>query len=301
MNHRLPDATPAVTISSGDAIFEFRQNPGAAAVIFLPGTMLEPGHYSLLITALREAGLAVASPHFTGHGLRRKSGDFTFDSMLAECRDVENWLLTNGYPITAVCGHSQGGILALAYASLSKSLVAAFSLCAAFPQAPEAITLTRFEPFTGRREGLMKFIRKAAATFPKLPVPMPLYLSLRRVLAGATKPLYIGEGRGRISYPLKFVASLFDAAPGERLNCPWWLFAAKNDALFRPALTRTVFNRVLAPEKTLVWFEEGGHLFPMTPTGSKRVARTVACAVAARGGAINNLRHNSGASGPRFE
>lgn len=276
-----------ILVDADGTLLQVWPNPGAGAILFLPGTMLEPGHYALIIARLRAAGLAVASPHFCGHGLRRKSFPFTFQSLLEECAKAEAWLRANGYDRVAVCGHSQGGILALAFASLSPNLAAAFSLCAAFPQDPEAITLTKFRAFAARRESLMKFIRKAAKMAPRFPVPLPVYLSPRRLLAGRTKPVWIGKGKGRVTYPLGFLASLFDAAPAKKLNCPWWLFAAKNDGLFTPKLTQTVFARVMAPEKTLVWLENGGHLFIMNPRLCEFVAKSVACALLARGGTIN--------------
>lgn len=255
-------------------------------VLFYPGTMLAPGHYAIMLEALRSAGFTVASPHFAGHGLAKRNRIDTFRTMLDEGREAEAFLLRE-YGRLAVCGHSQGGILTLAHAGESAELAAAFSICAAFPHRDEAIELTRFAPLRARREQALGAIVALAKRFPSLPVPLPFYLPLRKLLEGKLEPVVMGREEGRISYPLKFLASLFSARLSEDLLCPYFLFSALNDGLFVRKLTEAVFNAVKAPRKELIWLSDGGHLAPLNPRLASFMARYMAAVCSGLGFSLN--------------
>lgn len=244
---------------------------------------MEPRHYGLFVAALLNAGFSVAGLHLPGHGLAAGEKRFTFQSLLECGLAAENALFAAGFAKVAVCGHSQGGILALAHAGISSQLCAAFSICAVFPRMPEAITLTHFRNLAGQRDRIMNGITRLAKFLPSLPIPLPFYLSLLKIVKGAKKPVHIGEGKNRISYPLEFLASLFNAEISPVPKCPWWLFSAKDDALFTPALTRQVFDHVAAPRKSLVWLPDGGHMAILNPCLSAYVARYMAAVCAGLG------------------
>lgn len=268
-------------------ILELWENGAATVALLYPGTMLAPGHYSVLIAELLAAGFAVAGVHFSGHGECREQSDFVFSDLLAEGLWAEAWLRQNGFASIVVCGHSQGGILALAHASESATIAAAFALSAVFPEMADAIGLTRLAGFRERREQLMAGISRMAQWLPGMPVPLPVYLELRRIMAGRRKPLFMGRGRGRISYPLRFLASLFAARIRPQLNCPFLLFNACDDALFTPELTCQVFERLECTDKRLVWLPSGGHMAPLNPGLAQFVARHIAAACAGLGLRLN--------------
>lgn len=256
--------------------------PGAGTLLFYPGTMLSPTQYRGLLLAAHDAGLTTAGLHLEGHGVNPHCAGFTFDDLLADGLLAEAWLHDQGLGPVAVCGHSQGGILALAHAAASTTLSAAFALCAVFPQMAEAITLTRFAMLARHRAALERAIARAAAVLPRLPLPLACYLSAGRVLAGHCG-LRFSRRRCRFTYPLGFLASLFLARVPTRLNCPFWLFNARDDALFTPRLATAVFNLVRAPQKHLVWLPRGGHLAPMNPRLGRFLARSMAACCAGRG------------------
>lgn len=254
---------------------ELWANPGAGTMLFYPGTMVSPRQYRPLMEALHGAGFAVAGLHLEGHGVNPHGSGFTFASLLEDGLIAERWLWARGLGPVAVCGHSQGGILAVAHAGVSGTLTAAFALCAILPQMPEAIGLTRFAPLAARRERLERAIAALGRALPWFPMTLGCYLSLSRVLAGHGR-LRVDRRGSRWSYPLGFLASLFTARVANTLLCPFRLYNASNDALFTPELARAVFQELRAPEKKLVWLGGGGHLAPMAPEYAAFIARDAA-------------------------
>lgn len=99
---------------------ELWPNAGAGLMLFYPGTMLSPFQYRPMLAALHEAGFAVAGLHLTGHGLNPHAVRFSFEDLLQDGLDAEEWLRDTGFTRIAVCGHSQGGILTLAHAAASR-------------------------------------------------------------------------------------------------------------------------------------------------------------------------------------
>lgn len=268
-----------VRIRADSPALEIWRNNHSGAILFYPGSMLAPGHYRLLLSELYFAGFTVAGIHLAGHGeCLRKSG-FKFEDLLEEGLWAEKWLHANGFGPVAVCGHSQGGMLALAHAGTSSSLTAAFSISAVFPRMAEAISLTRFAPFAAKRNVILSALRRLAAIAPWFPAPLPLYLSLRRILAHRRPPLLMGQAKGRLSYPLKFLFSLFDADINPELNCPYWLFSARDDELFRPVLIEKVYDMIRKSPKSLIWLS-GGHMAPLNPDCAAYIARHMAEACA---------------------
>jgi len=163
---------------------EIWPNQGAGVMLFYPGTMLSPFQYRPLLAALRQSGFAVAALHLTGHGLNRHSTGFTFGDLLQNGLDAEGWLRAEGHSDIAVCGHSQGGILALAHAAASSRLMAAFPITGILPQMCEAIYLTRFASMADRRQKIAAIFAALARWLPRLPLPLHAYLEPGKILAG---------------------------------------------------------------------------------------------------------------------
>lgn len=263
-------------VRPGRAVLEVWRRPNAGALLFYPGTMLAPGHYRLLLQAYCRAGFSVVGIHLPGHGERRAEANFTFEELLEAGLEAERWLQENGHEQIAISGHSQGGILGLAHAAASKRISAAFLISAVYPDLDMAIELTRFAPFRAFRGALLNLLGRVAKVWPSLPVPLPVYLHLRKILAGRKLPLIMGSGRGRISYPLKFLVSLFRADIPRCCNCPVLLFSAANDALFTMQLTEAVFDEIDAPFKELCWLQNGGHMAPLNSELAEFIARKAA-------------------------
>ena len=255
---------------------EIWPNQGAGVMLFYPGTMLSPFQYRPLLAALRQSGFAVAALHLTGHGLNRHSTGFTFGDLLQNGLDAEGWLRAEGHSDIAVCGHSQGGILALAHAAASSRLMAAFPITGILPQMREAIYLTRFASMADRRQKIAAIFAALARWLPRLPLPLHAYLEPGKILAGARRTV-TDRRKARFTYPLEFLASLFNARLSHKLGCPVCLFSARNDALFTPSVIQATFDALEAPSKRLVWLAGGGHLAAMNPP----LCRFMACTAAA--------------------
>ena len=97
-------------------------------------------------------------------------------------------------------------------------------------------------------------------------MPLHAYLNPWRIISGARRTVS-NRRRTRLTYPLSFLASLFNTRLPEELRCPLYFFSAQNDALFTPAIIQTTFDCLKAPSKKLVWLPGGGHLAAMAPIG----------------------------------
>ena len=280
--HNFAIVTRKLACRNRELQLELWPNHGAGTVLFYPGTMLSPFQYRPMLGAFRQAGFAVAALHFTGHGLNRHSTGFTFDDLLQNGLDAEQWLRQEGHSKIAVCGHSQGGILSLAHAAASSDIVAAFPITGVLPQLREAIYLTRFAALADRRQQIEEVFATLARWLPRLPLPLHAYLAPGRILAGARRTV-TSRSRARFSYPLQFLTSLFNAHLPTSLRCPLCMFSARNDALFAPAIIQATFDSLEAPAKKLVWLSGGGHLAAMNPPLCRFMARTAAAICAGLG------------------
>lgn len=88
---------------------ELWPRPGAACLVFYPGTMFCPVQYRTFLHCLWKNGLAVAALHLTGHGINPHRCRFSFDDLLRDGLDAEQWLFDNGMGPLLLAGHSQGG------------------------------------------------------------------------------------------------------------------------------------------------------------------------------------------------
>ena len=145
---------------------ELWPRPGAACLVFYPGTMFCPVQYRTFLRCLWKNGLAVAALHLTGHGINPHRCRFSFDDLLRDGLDAEQWLLDNGMGPLLLAGHSQGGILAMAHASRSGRMRACFAFSGIFPQSRRAIELTRFAPWAAQRERLLAGLKVFAPVCP---------------------------------------------------------------------------------------------------------------------------------------
>lgn len=259
-------------------ILECLEHPESAAFLFYPGTMIEPGHYALFINFLYLAGFSVYAMHLNGHGKNIRTKVRSLQHMLEQGLKAQEWILLNKCRTLVVGGHSQGGICALWQGACSDRPAALFPICACLPQMPSAIAVTRFVRFQDRQDKILTILKRAAGIFPRLPVPLPLYLSGHKILANCRHPIITGKGVTRISYPLEFLYSLFSCNIPEQILCPLWLIGSRGDALFTEKIINETYNRLRAPEKKLIYLPEGGHLSILNPWLARYCANICACA-----------------------
>ena len=262
----------------------------APCLLFYPGTMTSPLLYSELLHRLRTLGLTSIGIHHHGHG---KSPNlkkvFTFQDLLQNGKDAASYALERfGTPLV-LSGHSQGGILSLAQAGCDPRIAAVFPYSFLLPDDPEAIEVTIFAPLAKHREKLLAGMTRLARHVPRLPIIIPMYLSLKRIFKGSRN---YSPGRNtrhtRLSYPLAYLTSLFTArldylCQKGHLNCPVYALTAQDDALFPLALMQKLFARIEAPCKELLVLSGGGHLAPLETTGAAEFAALVHQRCMARG------------------
>lgn len=264
-------------------------DPAATTVVFYPGTMSCSLYYTLFLECLVEQGFNVVGLHPLSHGKSpRIKKLFTFEDILHNGRDAVAWASTHFSGPVVIAGHSQGGILALAhaagYASLhnnnSLSIAAVFLLCTMLPQHPRAIELTLLKPFARWHAGLQRAVTRLACLVPLLPVCLPMYLNLFKIVSGGTSAVR-SKGTLRAFYPLAFIASLFNAnleqATQEgNIRCPVDVISAVDDALFTPELMRCIFMEIAAPDKKQILLAGGGHMAPLVPRHAAEIAEYMA-------------------------
>lgn len=256
-------------------------HPRATSVVFYPGTMASPFLYRCFVRALCDAGLNVAGIHLLSHGKSPcERHSFTLEDMVQNGIDAVSWVDTHWQTPVVIAGHSQGGILTIAHIARDSRPRAAFPLCMALPQHEDAIDITRFARLRPCRKQLLRLIAGLARHMPWLPIPAPCYLDMARIMAGA-ESLRSDPGDCRITYPLSFISSLFhacleDACTPGHIHCPVCVIAAQTDALFTPALHRSMLECIAAPSKELLLFSGGGHLLPLSPQRATQAAAAIA-------------------------
>lgn len=220
----------------------------------------------------------MAAIHLPGHGLCKGHlwQTFTFDDLLEQGLAAEAWLKAAGFSNVAACGHSQGAILALAHGAAPHGLTAVSAISGVLPQMDEAAGITLFRPFDRWRAQIIAGMNWLAEKIPALPIPLPAYLSLPRILRGRRKPWIVGREYGRFSYPLRYLYSLFAAQIPALMSCPVLLLGSANDSLFPPQLLQKVYERIQAPRKELILAPDGGHTAPFNKQMAEFFARSTA-------------------------
>ncbi len=263
-------------------------NPKATSVLFYPGTVSSPLMYSLFLHELYALGVNVVGVHPLSHGLSpRIKKDFTLDDMLKNGKDAERFALEHFSGPLVVCGHSQGGILALAHALNNDNIKACFPISTLLPHKDNAASVTRFAFGIRHKQKILAALQNLTKIFPQLPIPFLLYLDHKRILAHGYK-MFNPEKNRRISYPLSHITSLFtmdlsQAEDARHLRCPFFLLTARNDMLFPLHLMQDVFSCIGAEQKKLIIIEGGGHLSPLSRVYAKHIAAHVVAECAGLG------------------
>lgn len=272
--HQLPNDGP---------ILECLFRPGATTLLFYPGSVIGPAQYEFFLNICHQTGFSVCALHLRGHGLKIRQKPVGITEMVDEGLAAQGWLLSHGHNDIVVAGHSQGGICALLHGTRSAVPAALFPVGALLPQLPQAIEATRFAPLRRKRSQILAVFNFLARKFPSMPVALPFYLSGHRLLANRLPPVLVGHGNSRISYPARFLASLFNLVLDKPLLSPLYLFSAKDDKIFTQKLVEETFSLLRAPAKKLIWLPAGGHLAIFNPWLARYYACLCACATAALG------------------
>jgi alpha-beta hydrolase superfamily lysophospholipase len=249
------------------ALSIYRSKKGVPCVIFLPGTMTHPLFYDDFLTALAERGFNVIGVHFLSHGKSLREREvYTFDDMVQNVQDAIAFCIGHFNSNIIVMGSSQGGILSMAVAAKDSRVKAVFAHNLLLPTLKESISITNFPSwlklFYGIFPPVMKFL---ARLMPKLKVPITAYLDFDRITSSPeTQVGFYQDPIGLTSYPLSFLASLFTAdlsgITDGSIKCPVVVIASKGDPLFSFSYCCTAFEKIAAPRKEMLVFDEPCHL-----------------------------------------
>ncbi len=259
------------------ALSVWKKHPEAVTVLFYPGTMASPKMYVLFLHALFSMGCNVVGIHPLSHGLSQNiKKDFIFDDILANGLDAQRWVQSHFDGPVVVCGHSQGGILALAHALDNREIAASFPIGTLLPHEADAGSVTRFAPFLRYKDRMLCAMGRAAAFMPRFPLHFLMYLQLHRIVS-ASRKVYAPRTQSRQTYPLSFVHSLFtkDLSAVQRpghIHCPVCVISAKDDALFSFSMMQDIVRSIKAPQKSCICIEGGGHLAPLSMVYGRTIA-----------------------------
>ncbi len=270
------------------ALSLLERDPAATTVLFYPGTVSSPLMYSIFLYELFALGVNVLGIHPLSHGLSpRQKKDFTFDDILQNGKDAESFAHKYFSGPLVLCGHSQGGILALAHSINNKSIKACFPISTLLPHNDNAASVTRLAFIAHHKQKLLAKLRSMAKIFPLLPIPFWMYLDHKRILAHGYK-MFSPEKNCRSGYPLSFIANFFnqDLSQAEQMgniSCPFFLLTARNDMLFPLSLMQDTLERIQVEQKKLIIIEGGGHLCPLSQVYAKQMAAHVVAECAGLG------------------
>ncbi len=259
----------------------WKKHPTAVTVLFYPGTMASPTMYTLFLHELFSLGCNVVGIHPLSHGRSEKiKKHFVFDDILANGLDAQTWAQAHFDGPVVICGHSQGGILALAHAIDNTDIAASFPIGTLLPHEADAGSVTRFTPFLRHKDALLRGMGRLAKCAPRFPLHFLMYLQLNRILA-ASRKVVAPRTESRQTYPLAFVHSLFtkDLSAAQRaghLHCPVYVISAKDDALFPLSMMQSIVDSLAAPHKACIAIEGGGHLALLSTAHARNIAAHVA-------------------------
>ncbi len=253
----------------------------AVTVLFYPGTMASPHMYLLFLYELFGYGCNIVAVHPLSHGLSsRIKKSFVFDDILLNGYDAQEWARGKFSGPLVVCGHSQGGILALAHALDNPHIAASFPVGTLLPHEDDAGSVTRFASLLQHKEVLLRYLGAFSSYAPRLPLHFMFYLQLHRIVAGASHVI-APRKQCRQTYPLCFVHSLFTkdlslAQQEGHIHCPVCVITARDDALFPLVMMQGIVDTLVAPYKECFAIQGGGHMAIFSTDYAKIIAAHVA-------------------------
>lgn len=236
-----------------------------ATIVFIPGTGVHPLFYSEFLTAVAAAGYTVVGVHPEGHGhSARPRRTLRLEHVLANAADACRWAHARQGPVILM-GSSQGALVALLAATRGAPVIGVVAHNVFDPGDPSAIGITRLSGAKALQRPLRRSVGALARVAPRLPVPVFAYLDPQRVFTTRDSlERFTGDPLCRTSYPLRFVADLFDADTGGlydgSLSVPIVVVTARDDPLFALPDTQALASRLAAPRVDLIVVDAHCHL-----------------------------------------
>lgn len=236
-------------------------------ILFLPGTMAYPLITEDFLNKLSNQGFNVFGLHYLSHGKSPKIvKKYTFNDMLNNVSDSISYIKKNYKGKIGLMGSSQGGILAISYASKDNRISAVFPHNIMDNDLKETLSITAFPKWMGYYfNGVKAIMKLLGKCFPLHPIHFSSYLDSNKVFSEEdSEEKMLNDPYMLKTYPLCFMASLFNAdmkgIKNGNISCPVVAITTSGDPLFSLEYTKKVFNSIIAPEKELIVIEKNTHL-----------------------------------------
>jgi alpha-beta hydrolase superfamily lysophospholipase len=263
------------------SVYESKQSD--PCVVFLPGTMTHPLLYDEFLSGIAAREFNVVGVHSVSHGKSpREKRLYTIDDLLANARDAVTFSIGRFNDTVGVLGSSQGGLLAGLLAGTDRRLKAAFAQNIILPSLPQTLSVTNYPRWLGSFYGLIRPLMRAGFSLvPRIEMPLGGYLDIDRVTADVEiQRRVLTDPIGLTTYSFHFMKSLFfaDTAPitDGRIGCPVVVIASTGDRLFSREYQALAYERLKAPKKEIIWFDEDCHLIMVEDKSVRRVIGPIA-------------------------
>lgn len=236
-------------------------------IVFLPGTMSHPLMYKEFLDGISKCGFNIIGIHYLSHGKSPKiRTTYTIDDLLCNVYDTTTYGIKHFNSNISIMGSSQGGILAAMAAGRDTRIRAVFPHNIMLTKLKETMSLTKFPACTHRFMRTIQLgFRIGGFLLPNYKVYADAYLDFDRVFhSERAKKDCLSDPLLLPYYPLKFVASLFNAdlscLENGSIQCPIILIVAKGDPLFSFDYTKKVFDLINAPKKEMFVLNLNRHM-----------------------------------------
>ena len=218
-----------------------------ATFVFMPGTNAYSLLYGQFLLSMASLGYNIVAFDPRGHGSSDGArGSYTMEELLEDYTNIVKFAQEKyDLPIIA-SGSSQGGIVAFYYALANPDLPALICHNVADLSDESSVALTRLGNLGNSMKPVINFLADIA---PELPVPMPVYLNLRRErVKGKRNALQVLLEDPLIPWfvrmkTMKSLGSLAPSNPRSTLKVPALILQAENDTIFRT----DYIENILAP------------------------------------------------------
>lgn len=228
---------------------------------------MHPLFYDAFLSRIAEAGFNVVGINFISHGKSpRVKAEFTFGDLVENTKSAIAFCHEHYGNKLIVLGSSQGSMVAVAAVADEQNITALFLHDLLLPQLRESQELIALPKWLRPLSAVIPLVlRMAASICPTCQITLQSYLDPKKLtMSDALVEKFLNDPLSRKSYPLSFMASLFNmdlsSASDGSLRVPMLMITAKKDPLFRQEYMNLVYEKVAAPEKEMVSFDLPYHI-----------------------------------------
>jgi pimeloyl-ACP methyl ester carboxylesterase len=253
----------------------FEKDRNAPNILLIGGTSIYSLFGAEIMYKMHLRDYNVFGLDFQGHGdSEGKRGDFTIGELVENCSDAAEYISANFNDRIGAIGVSLGGFVTL-YLGLAHGPVKSISC-----QNPAILTEKKFQDeVTQKAKGVLPLAKLLAKLFPKLKIPVVLYLDFKGLLETEREREILEKGIKDPDtvkwYTLRAAMSQITTSPPnplEELGIPTMFLVPTRDRLMSVSYVRDLYDR-LPPVKKKFVEVNGGHGWMFSH--SKEVAKEI--------------------------